>query len=92
MHKHVQLPQAFADLGVETRFLKALAKMSFETPSDIQAHLIPAALEGRDVLGQARTGTGKTAAFGLPALQMMDPAGRLQGLWSGTQRESWPSR
>jgi len=87
MHKHVPLPQAFADLGIEIRFLKALAKMQFVEPSDIQAGMIPHALAGRDILGQARTGTGKTAAFGLPILQKMDPAERLQALCLAPTRE-----
>jgi len=87
MHKHPQLPQAFADLGIEVRFLQALRKMNFVEPSDIQRNLIPPALSGRDVLGQARTGTGKTAAFGLPVLQQIDPAGRLQALCLAPTRE-----
>ena len=65
MQKHPELPQAFADLGIDVRFLKAISKMGFVEPTEIQRRLIPVTLEGRDVLGQARTGTGKTAAFGL---------------------------
>lgn len=87
MHKHPELPQAFADLGIEVRFLKALHKMKFVDPSDVQLALIPPALEGRDILGQARTGTGKTAAFGLPIAQGIDPAGRLQALCLTPTRE-----
>ncbi len=87
MQKHLDLPQAFADLGVETRFLKALHQMGFTEPSDIQGKLIPVALEGRDVIGQARTGTGKTAAFGLPMMQQIDPAGRLQAICLVPTRE-----
>jgi len=87
MHKHPELPKAFADLGVEIRFLKALHKMRFVEPTDIQRALIPPALAGRDILGQARTGTGKTAAFGLPILQQTDPAGRLQSLCLAPTRE-----
>lgn len=87
MQKHQDLPQAFADLGVETRFLKAIRKMGFVDPSDIQTKLIPVALEGTDVLGQARTGTGKTAAFGLPMMQKLDPAGRLQAICLAPTRE-----
>ena len=56
MHNHPELPKAFADLGIETRFLQALRKMEFVKPSDIQTGMIPLALEGRDILGQARTG------------------------------------
>ena len=87
MQKHAELPQAFADLGVEVRFLKALHRMQFTTPSDIQSAMIPVALQGKDILGQARTGTGKTAAFGLPILQKLDPAGRLQAMCLTPTRE-----
>lgn len=87
MQKHQDLPKAFAELGIEVRFLKALRKMRFVEPSEIQSAMIPMALEGRDILGQARTGTGKTAAFGLPILQKIDPAGRLQGICLAPTRE-----
>ncbi len=87
MQKHPELPQAFADLGIEVRFLKAISKMGFVEPTEIQRRLIPVTLEGRDVLGQARTGTGKTAAFGLPILQRLDPHGRLQALCLAPTRE-----
>ncbi|MCH7814180.1 MAG: DEAD/DEAH box helicase [Planctomycetes bacterium] len=87
MKPHADLPQAFADLGLEVRFLKALARMKFTKPSDIQLAMIPPALEGRDILGQARTGTGKTAAFGLPALQRMDKGPHLQALCLCPTRE-----
>lgn len=87
MQKHPELPQAFADLGVEVRFLKALQKMGFTKPSEVQLKMIPAALEGHDILGQARTGTGKTAAFGLPVLQQIDPARRLQAICLAPTRE-----
>lgn len=66
---HPALPEAFAALGVRPSLLRGLAEAHFETPSEIQALLIPRALAGVDLLGQARTGTGKTAAFGLPILQ-----------------------
>src|SRR3954467_13954135 len=67
--EHPPVPEAFAALGVRPSILKALAAAKFEKPSEIQAMLIPRALEGVDILGQARTGTGKTAAFGIPILQ-----------------------
>jgi ATP-dependent RNA helicase DeaD len=66
---HPAVPEAFAALGVRPSILRALADASFVTPSEIQKLLIPKALEGKDILGQARTGTGKTAAFGTPILQ-----------------------
>ncbi len=87
MQKHTDLPQDFAELGIETRFLKALTKMAFVTPSEIQKGIIPPALQGRDILGQARTGTGKTAAFGLPVLQRLDPDDRLQAICLVPTRE-----
>ena len=67
--EHPPVPEAFAALGVRPSILRALAEASFVTPSDIQSLLIPRALAGVDILGQARTGTGKTAAFGIPILQ-----------------------
>ena len=67
--EHPPVPEAFAALGVRPSILKALAEAKFVTPSEIQALLIPRALAGVDLLGQARTGTGKTAAFGIPILQ-----------------------
>lgn len=87
MQKNSPLPKAFADLGIEVRFLKALRKMKFTTPSDIQAAMIPHILDGKDVLGQARTGTGKTAAFALPVLQQLDPEETLQALCLVPTRE-----
>jgi len=66
---HPPVPDAFAALGVRPSILRALADASFVTPSDIQSMLIPKALAGLDILGQARTGTGKTAAFAIPILQ-----------------------
>ncbi len=59
---------SFQDLGLSPSILKALDKVGYETPSPIQAQTIPFVLQGRDVLGQAQTGTGKTAAFALPIL------------------------
>src|SRR5581483_6316917 len=67
--EHPPVPEAFAALGVRNSILRALAQEKFITPSEIQALLIPRALAGVDILGQARTGTGKTAAFGIPILQ-----------------------
>jgi ATP-dependent RNA helicase DeaD len=64
--EHLPTPEAFEALGVRPSVLRALAEAKFVTPSDIQAMLIPRALAGVDILGQARTGTGKTAAFGIP--------------------------
>ncbi len=87
MQKQLDLPQLFADLGIEIRFLKALRKMNFSEPSEIQTQMIPHTLSGRDILGQAQTGTGKTAAFGLPVLQQLDPTQRLQAICLTPTRE-----
>jgi ATP-dependent RNA helicase DeaD len=62
----------FADLDIPAPILKALKEVGYETPSPIQAATIPLLMEGRDVLGQAQTGTGKTAAFALPVLSRID--------------------
>jgi ATP-dependent RNA helicase DeaD len=67
--EHPPLPEAFAALGIRSSILRALAEAKFVEPSEIQKLLIPRALEGVDILGQARTGTGKTAAFAIPILQ-----------------------
>lgn len=56
----------FSELGLPEELLRALDKMKFSTPTPIQAQAVPVALQGRDVLGSAQTGTGKTAAFGIP--------------------------
>jgi ATP-dependent RNA helicase DeaD len=64
--------QTFADLDIPAPILKALKEVGYETPSPIQAATIPLLMEGRDVLGQAQTGTGKTAAFALPVLARID--------------------
>src|SRR3954467_1219738 len=71
--EHPPVPEAFAALGVRPSILRALAEAKFVTPSEIQDLLIPRALAGVDILGQARTGTGKTAAFGIPIIQRAQP-------------------
>ncbi|MDX8389050.1 MAG: DEAD/DEAH box helicase [Mariprofundaceae bacterium] len=63
---------AFSELNLPPLILKALEDVGYETPSPIQAATIPYILEGRDILGQAQTGTGKTAAFALPILSNVD--------------------
>ena len=65
-------PTGFDQLGLPTEILNAVTKLGYETPSPIQAQTIPSLLQGRDVLGQAQTGTGKTAAFALPLLASLD--------------------
>jgi ATP-dependent RNA helicase DeaD len=66
----------FADLGLSEPVLRALAAVGYEAPSPIQAATIPVLMQGHDLLGQAQTGTGKTAAFALPLLSRLDLAQR----------------
>src|SRR5512133_2682852 len=64
----------FDELGLAPEVKQALDELGFEEPTPIQEQAIPELLAGHDVIGQAQTGTGKTAAFGLPLLQYLDPA------------------
>ncbi|NIJ53675.1 DEAD/DEAH box helicase [Dyadobacter arcticus] len=64
--------ETFSELGLSENILKALTEMGFEKPSPIQAQGIPVVMQGADVIGQAQTGTGKTAAFGIPVLEKID--------------------
>jgi ATP-dependent RNA helicase DeaD len=63
---------SFSELGIQPEILKAINEMGFEAPTSIQSRSIPIIISGRDMVGQAQTGTGKTAAFGIPALQIAD--------------------
>jgi ATP-dependent RNA helicase DeaD len=65
---------AFRDLGLSEPVMLALEELGYEEPTPIQEQAIPELLAGHDVIGQAQTGTGKTAAFGLPLLQYLDPS------------------
>ena len=64
----------FKELGLSPDIQQALDELGFDEPTPIQEQAIPELLGGHDVIGQAQTGTGKTAAFGLPLLQYLDPA------------------
>jgi len=77
----------FRDLGLSDPVLAGIDKKGFVHPTDIQARLIPAILNGKDVMGQARTGTGKSAAFGLPVLEKADPELPQQALVLAPTRE-----
>src|SRR5690606_5957839 len=82
----------FADLDLPAQLQKAVDDLGFTTPSPIQAEAIPALLAGRDITGVAQTGTGKTAAFGIPLLAAVDPAadvsrGHVQALVLAPTRE-----
>jgi len=63
-------------MGLSAPMMQALERARYFTPSPIQAELIPEALDGRDVIGQAKTGTGKTAAFGIPLIEMLEVRGK----------------
>jgi len=87
----------FSDLGLDRGLLKALSDEGYSTPTPIQAQAIPPVLEGRDLLGIAQTGTGKTAAFALPILHRLvadrRPApGAAAASWSCPPPASWPPR
>src|ERR1700757_679717 len=88
-HSYLPWPMTtFADLGLERDLLRALVDVGYDAPSPIQEQAIPPLLEGLDVIGQAQTGSGKTAAFGLPMLQYVDPdEGDVQGLVLTPTRE-----
>ncbi|MCY7350212.1 MAG: DEAD/DEAH box helicase [Cytophagaceae bacterium] len=69
-----QIP--FSELQLSAEVMQAVADMGFEVASPIQSEAIPYLLQGRDVIGQAQTGTGKTAAFGIPIIEKIDPSDR----------------
>lgn len=78
----------FKELELSPELLKSVERAGFEEATPIQAETIPLALAGKDVIGQAQTGTGKTAAFGLPMLEKIDPKDQtLQGLVIAPTRE-----
>jgi ATP-dependent RNA helicase DeaD len=82
------VPMTFNDLALTDPLLRALQDVGYENPSPIQAETIPPLLAGRDVLGQAQTGTGKTAAFALPVLSKIDVRSRaVQSLVLAPTRE-----
>src|SRR3989454_8797475 len=70
--KDLEMP--FSKLGLSPNIQQALDELGYTEPTPIQEQAIPELLAGHDVIGQAQTGTGKTAAFGLPLLQYLDPA------------------
>lgn len=63
----------YGNSGLDARILRAVSEMGFENMTPIQAQAIPTFMTGKDIIGQAQTGTGKTAAFGIPVLQMVEP-------------------
>ncbi|MDE1763431.1 MAG: DEAD/DEAH box helicase [Thaumarchaeota archaeon] len=77
----------FEELGIKNPILTALSEIHFEEPFPIQAAAIPVLLSGQDVIGQAHTGTGKTAAFSLPIIQTIVPKGGIQAIILAPTRE-----
>ncbi len=69
-------PKLFSELGLSPEILKAIDKLGFEQASPIQAEAIPVLMSGKDVVGQSETGSGKTAAFAIPAIEKVEPAVR----------------
>ncbi|TVQ93376.1 MAG: DEAD/DEAH box helicase [Deltaproteobacteria bacterium] len=78
---------SFADLDLDDRLLQAIASLGFEEPTPIQVEAIPVMLSGRDMVGGARTGSGKTAAFGLPLLHRVRDGGPVRALVLAPTRE-----
>lgn len=79
--------QTFEDFGLRKEIMQSINYAGFKTPSPIQSMVIPVIMEGRDVVGQAHTGTGKTAAFGLPTLNKMNLKGGIEALIITPTRE-----
>src|SRR6266850_377884 len=69
-------PKLFSELGLSAELLKAIDKLGFEQAAPVQAEAIPILMQGRDVVGQSQTGSGKTAAFAVPAIEKVDPDSR----------------
>ncbi|MCA9044541.1 MAG: DEAD/DEAH box helicase [Planctomycetaceae bacterium] len=88
MEELTDQPVPFEDLGLSSRMMRAIARVNFSHASPIQAEFIPLALTGKDGIGQARTGTGKTAAFVIPILEQIDhEANDVQALVLSPTRE-----
>ncbi len=78
----------YEESAIDKRIIRAVTEMGYEEMTPIQQLAIPAVMEGRDIIGQAQTGTGKTAAFGIPMIQMMDPENtHIQGIIMCPTRE-----
>ena len=73
-------PPKFNDWGLEGHIADAIDSMGWDEPTEIQLEAIPVARAGTDIVGQARTGSGKTAAFGIPIIESCKPSGKTQAL------------
>jgi len=82
----------FSDFAFSPAILKAIDDLGYESPTPIQTTIIPHVLAGADVVGQAQTGTGKTAAFALPLLSRLDLKKESRRSWYWPLPGSWPSR
>jgi len=86
MEKHIEIPKrneaemTFGGLLIAPKILDIISKLGYKTPTSIQHKAIPPAIEGKDIIGIAQTGTGKTLAFGIPLVQQILSAGRGKGL------------
>lgn len=80
MTETTPIAAGFNNLGISSRLLQAIANQKFTSPTPIQSRVLPLAIEGKDVVGIAQTGTGKTLAFGIPTMQKLLEAGRGQAL------------
>jgi len=69
----LRMNKSFSDLGISPPILKAIEDMGFQTPTEVQSRVIPHILNNEDMIVMSKTGTGKTAVFGIPLLQMTDP-------------------
>lgn len=83
---------SFATLGLSPQICQTLSDLGFKTPTDIQQQAIPQILEGKDVLASAQTGTGKTAAFGLPIIQQLLDSPDLDGNNDIAEPEDLPQK
>jgi superfamily II DNA/RNA helicase len=72
----------FSELGLSEPLLKAVHRLGYEKAAPIQAEAIPLILAGHDIIGQSQTGSGKTAAFAIPAIEMVDP--QIRGVQSSS--------
>ena len=86
------LVTAFNQFALDKSLLKALDEVGYEIPTPIQAQTIPLLLEGNDIIGQAQTGTGKTAAFALPLLSRLDIKQKIRRYLYWRRPVNWQSK